>query len=145
MVDGQFIIKGELSGHYHSKLSYYNEKGEPYEIISEDGTVCPGELCDIRLDGLKLYCNQKSNDYSTDSDNDTRETQLMEDGYSSVWSEYHNKQLYVKEVNGKYGIFDRFRREVFPPVYDSIEHWGEPVIEGTIRAYKDDKCYLLFL
>lgn len=145
MVDGQFIIKGELAGHYHSGLSYYNENGESYEIISEDGTVCPGESCDIHLEGLKLYCNQKSNDYSTDSDNDIRETQLMEDGYSSVWNEYHNKQLYVKEINGKYGIFDRFRREVFPPVYDNIEHWGEPVIAGTIQAYKDDKCYLLLL
>lgn len=144
-VDGHLIIKGELSGQYHTGWNYYNEKGETYEIISEDGIVCPNESCDIRVDGLKLYCNQKSNDYSTDFDNDTRETQLMEDGYSPVWSECHNRQLYVKEINGKYGIFDRFRREVFPPEYDSIEHRGEPIIEGIIRAFKDDKCYLLFL
>lgn len=145
MIDGQFIIKGELAGHYDSRLSYYNEKGEPYMIISEDGTVCPGESCDIRLDGLKLYCNQKSNDYSTDSDNDTREAQLMEDGYHSIWSTSHRGQFYVKEVDGKYGVFDRFRREVFPPEFDNIEHWGEPVIDCIIRAYKDDECYLLFL
>lgn len=145
MVDGQFIIKGELVGHNHSGLSFYNEKGESYEIISKDGTVCPDESCDIRVDGLKLYCNQKSHNSDTDSDNDTKSTKLWEDGYHRIWSISHRGQLYVKEVNGKYGLFDRFRREVFPPEFDNIEHWVELVIEGTIVAYSDDECYLLFL
>ncbi|MGM9853542.1 MAG: hypothetical protein ACI30N_06215, partial [Muribaculaceae bacterium] len=118
---------------------------EIYEINSEDGTVCPDESCDIRVDGLRLYCNQKSNDYNTEPDNDKRDTQLLKDGYSPVWRECHNRQLYVKEINGKYGLFDRFRREVFPPEYDRIEQCGEPIIEGTIHAYKDDECYLIFL
>lgn len=144
-VDGHFIIKGELSGQYHTEWNYYNEKGETYEIISEDGIVCPDGLCDIRVDGLKLYCNQKSNDYSTDSDNDTRATKLWTDGYHSIRSTSHRGQLYVKEFDGEYGILDRFRREVFPPEFDNIEHWAEPVIDGIIRADKDDQCYLLFL
>lgn len=144
-VDGHFIIKGELSGQYHTGWNYYNAKGETYEIISEDGTVCPDGSCDMRVDGLKLYCNQKSNDYSTDSDNDTRATKLWEDGYHSIRSTSHRGQLYVKEFDGKYGIFDRFRREVFPPEFDNIEHWAESVIDGIIRADKDNQCYLLFL
>lgn len=145
MVDGQFIIKGVLAGYYHSGLSYYNEKGEPYEIISEDGIMCPDESCDIRVDGLKLYCNQKSHNNDTNSDNDTKARKLWEDGYHRIWSTSHRGQLYVKELDGKYGVFDRFRRVVFPPEFDNIEHWGEPVIDCIIRADKDDKCYLLFI
>ena len=52
--------------------------------------------------------------------------------------------LYDFEARAYDPALGRFRREVFPPEFDNIEHWGEPVIEGTIVAYRDDECYLLF-
>lgn len=141
-VDGHFIIKGELSGRYHSGLNYYNENGEPYEIISEDGTVCPDESCEIHIDGMKLYYHQKSTDPNID--NDYRAKLTIEKGFQAIRGNFNNREVYARENNGKYGLYNRYNKELVPPVFDNIDWWSEPVIDESIRAYKEDKCYLIF-
>lgn len=143
--DGHFIIQGILAGNHTSrKWSYYNEKGEPYEIISEDGSIYPDSSCDIRVDGMRIYCHQKMTDPDIDNGNNHKKGLLTEEGFHSVRGNFHNRDVYVKEINSKYGLYNRYKKELVPPVYDNIDWWSETIIDGTILAYKDDKCYLIF-
>lgn len=46
-----------------------------------------------------------------------------------------------KDAEKEYVSLNRYGKELIPPIFDNIDCWIESIIDGSVRAYKEDKNY----